>query len=75
MEESKMCLYFQGWHVATYPFSYSIRDCLEHWCETIGWEFLGCKGLYDILHCNVPEDYLTMDVIYHYSDRQNRVVL
>lgn len=75
MQNSKMCLRLENYHVATYPFSYSPQDCLEHWCETVGWEFVTCQGSSGTLCCEVPKDYLTMNMIYNYADRQNQGVV
>lgn len=35
----ELCL--ENWPVAGYPISFTTKECLEEFCYTAGWEFLG----------------------------------
>lgn len=72
VRESKVHLELEIWHVATYPLTYSSQDCLEHWCETAGWEFLECRDDCSTLVCKVPRGHETMSVIYRHANWQRR---
>lgn len=76
VQHSKMFLFIEHWHVATYPLTYMPQDCVEEFCESVGWEFLECQGGDDTrvdytFRCKLPEFTLMIDVICKHADRMN----
>lgn len=67
VKESNMLLILKGWYVALYPLSFTVEECLEEFCDSVGWEFLDFD-MYE-LHCNVLNDTRPMSVIIRCADR------
>lgn len=36
---SQLTLYVDDWRVKHYPLTYTALECLEDWCEEVGWKF------------------------------------
>lgn len=70
VQKSKMCLHIEHWLVYKYPISFTPRECLEEFCDMVGWEFLECRKY--TFHCKVPIDKLVMATIYSYADNLHR---
>lgn len=62
IKESKMYLSLEYWLVGSYSISYSPQECLEEFCDMVGWEFLGCRE--NTFRCKIPVGSLAMDITY-----------
>lgn len=40
-------LYLDDYNVGSYPLTYSIMDCLEHFCDWAGWELYSFRYHYE----------------------------
>lgn len=40
IKESKINLHIEHWLVGKYPISFTTQECLEEFCEFVGWQFL-----------------------------------
>lgn len=63
---SKIELSLEDRLVAHYPISFTPRECLEEFCELMGWEFLDC-GEYTF-RCRIHSNGLIRDMIYNWAD-------
>lgn len=49
-ELSGKTLTLDGYTVDKYPLTYTIADCLEHFCDGVGWELATCHYHYERSH-------------------------
>ena len=80
VRDSKMQLALENWWVGTYPLTYTPQECLEDWCELVGWKFVKWRGgrhigSHYVFDCQAPKAYLIMDTIYDYSDAHRERLL
>ena len=47
--DSKIQLHVEHRLVANYPMTMSPRECVEEWCESVGWKLLDCFGVEKVL--------------------------
>lgn len=40
IEDSRICLEVKHHLVADYPISFTLRECLEDFCESVGWRLI-----------------------------------
>ena len=41
----RVSLRLEGWHVEYYPLTFTVQECLEDWCETVGWRYISHRGV------------------------------
>ena len=44
VKNSRVYLHIEHWLVADYPLTFTSRECLEEFCESVGWRFISCYG-------------------------------
>lgn len=59
---SEIILDLEYWAAGKYPLSFTPQECIEEFCDSVGWEFLKIKSL--AFTCKIPYDELLMDTIY-----------
>lgn len=72
MLKSKIELRLEYWPVAQYTLSFTPQECLEEFCDLVGWEFLECRGGDHVgpvytFHSRVPTGRLVIDTIYDWN--------
>lgn len=40
-------LFLYGYLLADYPLTYTVLECLEHFCDGVGWGLVMCHSSYD----------------------------
>ena len=39
-----ICLRMEAWDVKLFPMTYTVAECLEEWCESVGWRYISHEG-------------------------------
>lgn len=39
-----LSLRMDAWHVKMFPLTYTVQECLEEWCEEVGWRYISHTG-------------------------------
>lgn len=42
--QGRLSLRLGGRHVKLFPMTYTVQDCIEEWCEEVGWKYLFHTG-------------------------------
>lgn len=38
-DDTRLSLRMESWHTKMFPMTYTVQECLEVWCEEVGWRY------------------------------------
>lgn len=40
----RVSLRLEAWHIKMFPMTFTVQECLEDWCEEVGWRYISHRG-------------------------------
>lgn len=71
-------LYIHDWQVLHFPLTYTAQECIETWCDLVGWELKSIRPdsfWRGRVHYNLPSEEYSVDTIRRTARTFNRSLL